>query len=146
MSQPPVEDQPSPTTVFPARAIHTLDPTVPSGSAIAVKDGRFLAVGEVDELVDVYGGTVDHSLVDKVLLPGFVEAHSHKDTGGIWQFTYVGFEARRGPNGRLWRGCATFDAVVDRLREADRLLDDPDEPLLAWGLDPIFWPDRKSVV
>jgi len=143
MSHPPVGDQASPTTVFPARAIHTLDSTVPSGSAIAVKDGRFLAVGEVDELVDVYGGTVDHSLADKVLLPGFVEAHSHKDTGGIWQFTYVGFEARRGPNGRLWRGCTTFDAVVDRLREADRLLDDPDEPLLAWGLDPIFWPGER---
>ena len=66
MSTPPAGDQPSPIAVFPARVIHTLDPAVPSGSAIAVRHGRFLAVGEVDELVDVYGGTVDYALADKV--------------------------------------------------------------------------------
>ena len=131
------------TTVFPARAIHTLDPSVPTGAAVAVRDGRFLAVGDPHELVDAYGGTIDDSLADKVLLPGFVEAHSHKDTGGIWQHTYVGLEGRIGPEGRWWPGCTTPDLVVERLREADRELDDPDEPLFAWGLDPIFWPGER---
>ena len=133
----------SPTTIFPARVVHTLDPAHPTGSAVAVRDGRFLAVGDAADLATTYGGTIDDTLADKVLLPGFVEAHSHRDSGGIWQFTYVGYEARRGPNGRLWPGCTTFDAVVDRLREAERLLEDPDEPLLAWGLDPIFWPGDR---
>lgn len=131
------------TTIFPGRIVHTLDPARPIASAVAVRDSRFLAVGDTDELVATYGGTIDDTLADKVLLPGFVEAHSHRDTGGIWQFTYVGYEARRGPNGRLWPGCTTFDAVIERLREAERLLEDPDEPLLAWGLDPIFWPGDR---
>ncbi len=131
------------TTVFPARIIHTLDPAAPTATAVAVRDGRFLAVGEASDLVATYGGTVDDSLSDKVLLPGFVEAHSHRETGGIWQHTYVGYEARTDPEGRSWPGCTTFDAVVERLREADRELEDPDAPLLAWGLDPIFWPGDR---
>ena len=133
----------SPTTVFSARIIHTLDPAAPSGSAVAVRDGRFLAVGDANDLVATYDGTIDDTVADKVLLPGFVEAHSHRDTGGIWQFTYVGYEPRVDPDGRLWPGCTTFDAVVERLSEADRMLADPDEPLLAWGLDPIFWPGER---
>ncbi|MCS5679637.1 MAG: amidohydrolase, partial [Acidimicrobiales bacterium] len=114
-----------------------------TAKAVAVRDGRFLAVGDPDDLVATYDGTLDTTLSDKVLLPGFVEAHSHKDTGGLWQYTYVGYEARTDPDGRSWPGCTTFDAVVERLREADRLLDDPNEPLLAWGLDPIFWSGER---
>jgi len=133
----------SPTTVFPARIVHTIDPAAPTASAVAVRDGRFLAVGDPSDLVATYGGTIDDSLADKVLLPGFVEAHSHKDTGGIWQHTYVGYEGRIGPEGKWWPGCSTPESVVERLREADRELEDPDEPLLAWGLDPIFWPGER---
>ncbi|MEE2957841.1 MAG: amidohydrolase [Actinomycetota bacterium] len=131
------------TTVYAARAVHTLDPARATAEAVAVRDGRFLAVGDPDDLVATYDGTLDTTLSDKVLLPGFVEAHSHKDTGGLWQYTYVGYEARTDPDGRSWPGCTTFEAVVERLREADRLLDDPNEPLLAWGLDPIFWSGER---
>ena len=141
MSQPLPET--SVTTVYAARAVHTFDPARATASAVAVRDGRFLAVGDPDDLVATYGGTLDRTLADKVLLPGFVEAHCHKDTGGLWQYTYVGYEARTDPDGRSWPGCSTFDAVVERLREADSLLTDPDEPLLAWGLDPIFWPGER---
>ncbi len=130
----------SDTTVYTARSVHTFDPARATASAVAVRDGRFLAVGDPNDLVATYDGSLDRTLEDKVLMPGFVEAHCHKDTGGLWQYTYVGYEGRTDPDGRFWSGCTTFDAVVERLREADRTLADPDEPLLAWGLDPIFWP------
>ena len=131
------------TTVYTARSVHTFDPARATASAVAVRDGRFLAVGDPNDLVATYDGSLDRTLEDKVLMPGFVEAHCHKDTGGLWQYTYVGYEGRTDPDGRFWSGCTTFDAVVERLREADRTLADPDEPLLAWGLDPIFWPGER---
>ena len=38
------------TTVYAARAVHTLDPARATAEAVAVRDGRFLAVGDPDDL------------------------------------------------------------------------------------------------
>jgi predicted amidohydrolase YtcJ len=134
-----------PTTIFRARAIHTLDPAVPSATAVAVRDGRILAVGEPTSLVSAYGGSIDDRLAEHVLLPGFVEAHSHLMEGAIWEFPYVGYFDRRDPDGRLWEGCSSILEVVDRLRELNASMADPDEPLIAWGLDPIYFPGDRLV-
>ena len=41
----------SKTTIFPAKKIITMYPEQPVASAVAVKDGRILAVGELDDVV-----------------------------------------------------------------------------------------------
>ena len=33
---------------------------------------------------------LDERFADKVLMPGFVEGHSHACEGGVWNFPYVG--------------------------------------------------------
>ncbi len=134
---------PIPTTIFPARAIHTMDPSRPTAQAIAVRDGRILAAGTIDELRVIDDHAVDDSLADKVLLPGFVEAHCHAMAGGNWLHTYCGFFDREDPDGRIWTGCTDISQVIERLREVDAALDDPDEPLLAWGLDPLYFEGER---
>ncbi len=140
---------PSPTAIYTAAAVHTLDPSRPTAEAVAVRDGRFLAVGTVDDLLRIDGATVDGSLERSVLLPGFVEAHSHTMAGGMWLHTYCGRFDRRGPDGHVWPGCTDLAAVIQRLREAEADLSaagaGPDEPLLAWGLDPIYYPGERLV-
>lgn len=140
---------PSPTAIYTAAAVHTLDPSRPTAEAVAVRDGRFLAVGTVDDLLRIDGATVDGSLERSVLLPGFVEAHSHTMAGGMWLHTYCGRFDRRGPDGHVWPGCTDLAAVIQRLREAEAALSaagaGPDEPLLAWGLDPIYYPGERLV-
>ncbi len=140
---------PSPTAIYTAAAVHTLDPSRPTAEAVAVRDGRFLAVGTVDDLLRIDGATVDGSLERSVLLPGFVEAHSHTMAGGMWLHTYCGRFDRRGPDGYVWPGCTDLAAVIQRLREAEADLSaagaGPDEPLLAWGLDPIYYPGERLV-
>ena len=74
---------PETTPIYPAAAIHTLDPSRPSAEAVAVSDGRVLAVGTMDELLTIDGAVVDGSLERFTLLPGFVEAHCHTMAGGI---------------------------------------------------------------
>jgi predicted amidohydrolase YtcJ len=59
--------------------------------------------------------------------------------GGLWQFPFTGFHERTAPDGTHWPGCADFDAVVQRLREHEAKMPDPDKPLVAWGFDPIFF-------
>lgn len=126
-------------TIYPAKAVHTMEPSRAVADAVAVRAGRVLGVGSVDEL-GVWGDTVvDHTFADHVLLPGFVEAHAHSFEGALWQFPYCGYFGRTGPDGRAWPGCTTIDQLIERLREADQRLDDPDEPLCAWGFDPIYF-------
>ena len=45
----PTQDS-SGTTVYSARAVHTLDPARAMAAAVAVGDGRFVAVGDPDDL------------------------------------------------------------------------------------------------
>lgn len=135
----------SQTVIYPAAAVHTLEPTRARAEAVAVADGRILGVGSIDEL-SVWGpAAIDDRFADKVLLPGFVEAHSHSFEGALWQYTYCGYFGRTGPDGRYWPGCTSIDDVIRRLQEAELELEDPNEPLCAWGLDPIYFEGDRLV-
>ena len=135
----------SKTVIYPARAIHTMDPSRPTAQAVAVQDGRVLAVGSLDELSILPDYTVDNTFADKVLLPGFVEAHSHGITGGLWMHTYCGYFDQTDPQGKTWPGCKNISDVLDRLRQVEAALQDPNEPLLAWGMDPIYFSGERLI-
>ncbi|MBA8735848.1 amidohydrolase [Chromobacterium violaceum] len=64
--------------------IATLDRRRPQASAVAVKDGRFLAVGEEAEIMALAGPTtrvVD--LKGRRALPGLIDNHTHLVRGGL---------------------------------------------------------------
>ena len=133
------------TVIYPAKNVRTMDPARPEAEAVAVRGDRIRAVGTVAELREYSGAVVDDRYAGAVLLPGFVEAHSHAGSGGMWDKVYVGRFDRTSPDGRSWPGCASVAEVLERLREAERRLPvDPSVPLLAWGLDPIYYP-RETV-
>jgi predicted amidohydrolase YtcJ len=134
-----------PFVLYPARRVLTMNAGKPVASAVAVRDGRILGVGDRDVLSRWGAHRVDDRYADNVLMPGLVEAHSHLLEGGIWECPYVGFYARRAPDGRMWPGLTTIDAVVDGLRAAEARMRDPDAPLVAWGLDPILFRGPRVV-
>ena len=133
----------SPVTIFVAKKIITMNPSNPEGAAVAVRDGRILGVGELDDLAIWGPYEIDNTFADKIIIPGFVEAHSHTIVGGFWKFPYVGHFDRTAPDGTFWKGCKSVDEVIQRLKEEEAKLTDPDEPLIAWGLDPIYFPEGK---
>ena len=56
----------------------TLDTAKPLVEAVAVKNGRFIAVGEIDEISKLLGPvTTKVDLGGKFVLPGFVDGHTH---------------------------------------------------------------------
>lgn len=132
----------APVTVFTARRILTMNPAQPSATHVAVRDGRILAVGDAADAAAWQARfgvcTTDDTLRDKVLMPGLVEGHCHLMEGAMWDAVYVGYYDRRGPDGTLWPGLRSLDAVLERLADAERAMTD-DGPLLAWGFDPIFF-------
>src|SRR5699024_3669565 len=129
-----------PTIVYPARLVHTMDPAGPVGEAVAVRGSRVRAVGTVEELMAYPNTKLDRRFADKVLLPGFVEAHSHAGTGTVWEGTYIGFVDRRDPDGRNWPGCQSLQEVVARLKEEESKLTDSDVTLRGWGFASIYFP------
>ena len=69
-----------------AKKVITMDPGWPNATAIAVKDGKILSVGSMEdlkpwlinspyEIIDIFK--------DKIILPGFIESHSHPIMGGL---------------------------------------------------------------
>lgn len=128
----------SETTIFSARKIITMNPNRPVVSHVAVKDGRILGAGTLEELAKWGAYTLDERFSDKVIMPGLIEGHAHSMEGALWSFTYVGWFDRMDPDGHVWSGLKSVDDVVHRMREIEKNLKDPDEPLLGWGLDPIY--------
>jgi predicted amidohydrolase YtcJ len=64
--------------LFTDGAIYTADPARPWAAAVAVRDGRILAVGSAADLAELQGpSTVVTNLAGKLLLPGFTESHVH---------------------------------------------------------------------
>ncbi len=64
--------------------IVTMNDTAPSAEAVAVKDGRILAVGSLSDL-SVHQGeeTETYDLEGRAMLPGFVDSHGHVVMGGL---------------------------------------------------------------
>ena len=128
-------------TIFSARKILTMNTYQPVATHVAVRRGRILGTGSLDELAEWGDYTIDNSFEDKILLPGFVEAHCHAMNGSVWENTYVGYFDRTDPDGRVWPGIKNLDGVLDRLREIECTLDNPEQTLVAWGFDPIYFND-----
>ena len=65
-------------------AVYTVDASSSWARAVAVRDGRIVAVGPHDEIREHVGsGTQVVDLAGKMLLPGFQDAHVHAPTGGM---------------------------------------------------------------
>lgn len=134
-------------TVFQARKIITMDRNMPEATHVAVKEGRILAVGGADCAAGWGGGEVDMRFADAVLTPGFVEGHAHLMAGAMWRYPYVGFHDRIDADGVLWPGLTSVDEVIAGLKRAEAAMREAgkpdDEPLYAWGFDPIFFESER---
>ena len=65
-------------TIYLNGTILTINDTLPTAEAVAVKDGKILAVGpEVEVLKTVGESTKKINLAGKTMLPGFVDSHGH---------------------------------------------------------------------
>jgi predicted amidohydrolase YtcJ len=130
-------------TIYRAKRILTMNPSQPEATHVAVRDGRILGAGTHDELVGWGAHRIDDRFADKVLMPGLVEGHSHLFEGSVWAYVYVGTHDRMDPDGRVWPGAVSIEAVIARLREAAAALTDPAQAVVGWGLDPIYFGARR---
>ena len=131
------------TTVYRARRIVTMNPSQPFATHVAVREGRILGAGTLEELKGWGKFELDERFADKVILPGFVEGHSHAFEGGVWKFPYVGYFDRTSPEGVRSPGLKSIEEVVAALSAFEKTMPKDGSTLLAWGFDPIYFGGRR---
>lgn len=88
--------------------IHTMDPSRPRASEVAVKAGRIVAIGDSGALDGLTGpGTRVVNAGGKMVMPGMVDVHCHLMMGGQAEL----FELRVPPT-------AKFETLIERVRDA----------------------------
>lgn len=126
-------------TVFTARRIVTMDPGWPEGTAVAVKDGRILSVGTLDDLqpwLKRFPYKMDETFKDKVIYPGFVEAHGHPVMGSIAiSRPPLSFFPLRNPYGDDFPGVKTREDAFAALKKYVAAATSPTETIMTWGYD-----------
>jgi len=127
-------------TIFTNGDIVTMNDKVPSAEALAVKDGRILAVGSADEVLATQGaGTRVIDLGGKTLLPGFLDGHSHF-INAVRMASWANVSSP--PVGPV--GCIA-DLVAELQATKARLGLKPGEWLVAYGYDNNALTDGRAV-
>lgn len=127
---------PEPITVFPARKIITMNPSLPEASAVAVRDGAIIEVGSLDSMspwLDVHPHDIDHRFANAVLTPGFIDPHLHPSMAAVLlPMEFVTAMEWKLPWGRV-APTLTPEAFDARLTQLHKSRADPAEPLFVWG-------------
>ena len=123
--------------IFHNANIYTVDEDFSKAQAFAVKDGKFVAVGDEVSIMRQYAAKETIDTQGDAVYPGFMDGHSH----------FTGY----GENLVRWadlKGCRSYDEVIDRLKVHDSLY--PAEWLLGRGWDQNLWevaefPDNEKL-
>jgi hypothetical protein len=122
----------NPITVFKAKKFHTMDPGWSDVTVVAVQDGKILSVGRnLDDLQPWLKGRefkLDETLKNKIVLPGFIEAHDHPLLGGILiNFPLLSYLPTSQPYGPDFPGVKTDEGAAALVKKYVAEAKDPKE-------------------
>ncbi len=119
--------------------IVTMDPVRPAAGALAIKDGKILALGEPEALEKAHRGESTRivDLGGKTLLPGFLDAHSHYFSSLTVANQANVYAPPAGPG----RDVASIVAELVKFRDARKIA--PGEIIQAYGYDDSAMPDGR---
>lgn len=79
--------EPPPSHIFHTGKIVTVDPQFRTVEAMAIRDGRIVAVGTNADIMRLAGsGTEQISLGGKTVLPGLIDSHVHAPSASMYEF------------------------------------------------------------
>src|SRR5262249_26042591 len=121
----------------------TVDPKFSIAQAVAIRDGKFAAVGSDSEIKALAGSKTEVvDLGGKTVLPGFTDRHGHVSI--TWGKVVDSIEAK-------YRVAKSVDEIVDLVREKHKAL--PPDQLLFFDRGPTSterlkekrWPNRDDL-
>jgi predicted amidohydrolase YtcJ len=116
-------------SIFFNGIVHTLDSVESIYSAIAVSDGKVVAVGDSSEIFTNFKANELMDFAGTNIYPGFIDAHCH--------FYHYGL----GLNELNLKSCSSFEELIEMVIPfAD---ENPDGWIVGRGWDHTKWPDKK---
>ena len=125
-----------PMRVYTARSIITMDESLPRAQAVAVADGRIVAVGDLATMgawLEAREHVIDHRFAGKVLLPGLIDNHLHPLMATILLNTRWITPQRWTLPGRNVEATRGRAAYLDRVAAAVAESPGEDGPFITWG-------------
>ena len=128
-------------TVYTAKLIRTMEAAIPEATAVAVEEGRIVAVGSLKSLQPVIalrGAKIDRQFEDRIILPGFIDPHVHPTLPAVLtQFPFIAPDDWSLPTGEF-PAATTPEAYRDRLQELAAEHTDTSVPFITWGYHPLW--------
>jgi len=125
--------------IYEAREIVTLDKNYPMATAVAIKKDRIIGVGEVEQLINKFpNAQLETRFSEDVMVPGLIEHHVHPFLAAItMESNIIAIDDWDLP-GNQSKGVRDREAYLNRLKAEERLLSEPDKPLVTWGFHHYF--------
>ncbi|MEK8180813.1 amidohydrolase [Flavobacterium buctense] len=128
--------------IYTAKEIITMDTARPKAEAVAVQNGKIIAVGTKEEVAKIVGdrkARLDKTFNDKVIVPGFIAQHDHPVLAALSMASEVlSIEDWELPNGTA-AVVKDKNDFMTRLAAAEKKMEDKEEALVTWGYHPSFY-------
>jgi len=125
-----------PSIVVTNARVRTMDPATPTAEAVAVRDGRVLAVGRADEVRAAAGP--DAEVIDaggRTVVPGFIDPHNHLLSTA---------ESLASVDARYPRVASVADLV--EVIAAEAAVTPPGQWIRAFGMDDAKYPEGRPTM
>jgi predicted amidohydrolase YtcJ len=134
---------PADVTVFEAKTIITMEPSLPSAKFVAVADGVILGTADTLAALDPWTRgrkvSVDRRFAKNILMPGFIDPHVHPMQAAIMlNLPFIAPEDWDLPSGSF-KGAQSSEAYRLRLRE--EMAKSKASPFITWGQHKLFHGD-----
>lgn len=136
-AQPPDPDEPSNTAgivIYPAALVVPMTGDDQRAEAVAVQQGRILALGTLSELSAAFpAATTDDVFADKVILPGLIDPHMHVLLGAMmYGQPFAAPWPMAGPDG-MRPGYPTRETFLQRVAELVAVAPPDGSPIVIYG-------------
>lgn len=113
--------------------ILTMNPNQPTASAMALKEGRILKVGDLVAVKKAAGKSYEYiDLEGKTVVPGFIESHEHLVQYGA-TLTFLDITPF---------ACPTLKEALHKLKQQG--VPDEDGGIYAWAADPTLYKEKRG--
>ena len=122
-------------TLFQARSVITMNPSMPRASAVLVRDGMIVEVGEPENMtpwMQDEAVVVDDQFAQSIICPGFIDPHLHPSMAAVLlPMEFITAMRWKLPWGEIEPviNSEAFDRRLAKLHEAKPAA----EPLFVWG-------------
>lgn len=122
-------------TLFTAKSIITMNPSMPRADAILVGNGRIIEVGHEEQMqpwLDAHPHKRDSQFLDKIICPGFIDPHLHPTMAAV----LLPMEFITAMRWKLPWGIIEPTLTTDQFDQRMAALHaekEPDAPLFIWG-------------